>query len=80
MKSVVRLGKQLLPANVYGYVPGFSKVTDRLMRNVEHRQDSQGYVRDVEELVTYWGLEGCILLCMMYTLSIMICLISGGVV
>ena len=57
-----QLGKQLLPANVYGYVPGFSKVTDRLMRNIEHRQDSQGYVRDVEELVIYWGLEGCILL------------------
>ena len=52
------VGKQLALANVYGYVPGFIRVTDRLIRNIKLKQDREGYVMDMEELVTYWSLEG----------------------
>ena len=52
------VGKQLALANVYGYVPGFNRVTDRLIRNIKLKQDREGYVMDMEELVTYWSLEG----------------------
>ena len=54
----ISFGKQLLPANVYGYVPGFNKATDRLIRNIREMRDSDGYIRDMEELIMYWSLEG----------------------
>ena len=53
-----RLGKQVTPANVYGYVPGFNKATDRLVRNIREMRESDGYVKDFEELVMCWSLEG----------------------
>ena len=53
-----RIGKQIAPANVYGYVPGFNKATDRLVRNIREMRENDGHVRDIEELVMYWSFEG----------------------
>ena len=57
-KSRSKLGKQLLPANVLGYCPGFNKVSDRMIRNIRDTQDEDGYVEDMRTLVAYWSLEG----------------------
>ena len=62
-----RIGKQVTPANVYGYVPGFNKATDRLVRNIRELRESDGYVKDIEELVTYWSLEGIYTECNNYS-------------
>ena len=52
------MGKQLLPANVLGYCPGFNKISDRMIRNIQDTQDKHRYVEDMRTLVTYWSLEG----------------------
>ena len=51
-------GKQLTPANVVSYIPGFNRATDRLIRNIKELQDDEGYVNNMEELIMYWSLEG----------------------
>ena len=51
-------GKLLIPANVLRYIPGFNRATDRLIRNIKELQDDEGYVNNVEDLITYWSLEG----------------------
>ena len=51
-------GKQLTPANVLSYIPGFNRATNRLIRNIKELQDDEGYVNNMEELITYWSLEG----------------------
>uniref|UniRef100_A0A1X7UA25 Cytochrome P450 n=1 Tax=Amphimedon queenslandica TaxID=400682 RepID=A0A1X7UA25_AMPQE len=52
-----KLGKQLMPANVYGYCPGFNKVSRRFIRNVYDVQNDDGFVEDVRDLIRYWSLE-----------------------
>ena len=48
-----------MPANVYGYCPGFSKVSRRFIRNVYDVQNrDDGFVEDVRDLIRYWSLEG----------------------
>ncbi|XP_011405662.1 PREDICTED: cytochrome P450 27C1-like isoform X1 [Amphimedon queenslandica] len=52
-----KLGKQLIPANVYGYCPGFNKVSRRFIRNVYDVQNADGFVEDARDLIRYWSLE-----------------------
>ena len=47
-----------MPANVYGYCPGFNKVSKRFIRNVYDVQNDDGFVEDVRDLIRYWSLEG----------------------
>ena len=56
-KNRSKLGKQLLPANVLRYCPGFNKISDRMIRNIQDTQDEDGYVEDMRKLVSYWSLE-----------------------
>ena len=63
------MGKQLIPANVYGYCPGFNKVSERFIRNVYDNQNSDGFVEDIRDLIRYWSLEG-ILMVFAYMYSI----------
>ena len=49
-----------MPANVYGYCPGFNKVSKRFIRNVYDTQSDDGTVNDVRDLIRYWSLEGII--------------------
>ena len=51
-------GKQHAPSNVYGYIPGFNRATDRFLQNIVKAQDENGYVHDVKNLITYWSFEG----------------------
>ena len=51
-------GKQHAPANVYGYIPGFNRATDRFLQNIVKAQDESGYVHDVKNLITYWSFDG----------------------
>ena len=53
-----KLGKQLMPANVYGYCPGFNKVSRRFIRNVYDVQNDDGFVEDARDLIRCWSLEG----------------------
>ena len=50
-----------MPANVYGYCPGFNEVSKRFIRNVYDTQSDDGTVNDVRDLIRYWSLEGIIL-------------------
>lgn len=52
------LGKMLVPSNVYGYIPGFNRATDRLIRNIKQAQDDKGYIEDMHNLIMRWSLEG----------------------
>ena len=47
-----------MPANVYGYCPGFNKVSKRFIRNVYDVQNDDGFVEDARDLIRYWSLEG----------------------
>ena len=49
-----------MPANVYGYCPGFNEVSKRFIRNVYDTQSDDGTVNDVRDLIRYWSLEGII--------------------
>ena len=62
-KSRSKLGKQLLPANVLGYCPGFNKISDRMIRNIQDTQDKDGYVEDIRTPITHWSLEGIFIVC-----------------
>ena len=47
-----------MPANVYGYCPGFIKASKRFIRNLKDLQNDDGTVNDVRDLITNWSLEG----------------------
>ena len=49
-----------MPANVYGYCPGFNEASKRFIRNVYDTQSDDGTVNDVRDLIRYWSLEGII--------------------
>ena len=51
-------GQQSMPANVYGYCPGFTKASKRFVRNVKDLQNDDGTVNDVRDLIRNWSLEG----------------------
>ena len=54
-----KMGQQVvMPANVYGYCPGFSKASKRFIKNVKELQNDDGTVNDVRDLIRNWSLEG----------------------
>ena len=53
-----KLNKQSKLANVFGYCPGFNRVSDSLIQNIIHMQDKDGCVEDVKTLIMYWTLDG----------------------
>ena len=51
-------GKQLAPANVYAYCPGFQAAGKRFVRNVNLQKNHDGYINDLRQLIVYWAFEG----------------------
>ena len=50
---------QILPQNVYRYIPGFISATKRLIRNIsESSTDDDGYIEDIYSLIKIWSMEG----------------------
>ena len=68
-KGRSKFGNELAPANVFGYCPGFNKVSDRAIKNIRDTQNKDGYVEDIRTLITYWSLEGTLIQCIQCILS-----------
>ena len=51
-------GKQLMPQNVYNYIPGFTRAADRFVNHMLRLANDEGYVEDIHSLVLNWSMEG----------------------
>ena len=50
--------KQSTPENVYKYIPGFIKATQRLLRNISNSATADGNVINLHPLIMTWSMEG----------------------
>ena len=51
------LGKLIMPSNVYGYTPGFNKITAHLISNLLASKNDDGYVQDIVPHLIIWGAQ-----------------------